>query len=82
MRHLTRYEFKVETTTPPLGLQMVEAVHDLKVNGNKAVFQADSDKIQDILQALSDYTVVKLDSTPQTLEELFMHHYAQENASR
>ncbi len=77
MRHLTRYEFKVETVEPVTSLERLDAVHDLKIDGNKAIFQADSDKIQDVLSELTKYHVIKIDSNPQTLEELFMHHYAQ-----
>lgn len=77
MRHLTRYEFKVETKQPLSDFGHFDMVHDLKVEGNKAVFQADSDKIQEVLAALLPYEVIKIDSNPQTLEELFMHHYAQ-----
>lgn len=77
MRHLTRYEFKVETVEPVTSLERLDAVHDLKIEGKKAIFQADSDKIQDVLSELTKYHVIKIDSNPQTLEELFMHHYAQ-----
>ena len=77
MRHLTRYEFKVETKKPAVGLERLNAVHNLKFDSNKATFQADSDKVQEILTVLTEYDVVKIDSNPQTLEELFMHHYTQ-----
>lgn len=77
MRHLTRYEFKVETKKPTVGLERLNAVHNLKFDSNKATFQADSDKVQEILAVLTEYDVVKIDSNPQTLEELFMHHYTQ-----
>lgn len=75
MRHLTRYEFKVETRQKAEALSNLTGVHDLKFDGNNASFQADSDKVQEILQTLLQYDVVKLDSNPQTLEELFLHHY-------
>ncbi|MBZ4031182.1 ABC transporter ATP-binding protein [Ligilactobacillus salivarius] len=75
MRHLTRYEFKVETKKPAVGLERLNAVHNLKFDSNKATFQADSDKVQEILAVLTEYDVVKIDSNPQTLEELFMNHY-------
>ncbi|HEY0222350.1 MAG TPA: ABC transporter ATP-binding protein [Lactovum miscens] len=77
MRHLTRYEFKVETKIPITGFSNLERIHDLKIEENKAVFQVDSDKIQDVLTTLLPYQVIKIDSNPQTLEELFMHHYTQ-----
>lgn len=76
MRHLTRYEFSVRTTRPATALADVAAIHDLEFHGTTATFQADSDSIQEVLDALRPYTVVKLDSAPQTLEELFLRHYA------
>lgn len=78
MRHLTRYEFNVETTQPATSLREVPAVHHLEQNGTKSVFQADSDKIQSVLDALRPYEVVRLDAAPQTLEELFLREYAKD----
>ncbi len=75
LRHLTRDTFKVETHQAPEELRGLEGVHDLYLNGNKAVFQVDSDKTDVILKTLLKYGVKKLESTPPTLEELFMHHY-------
>ncbi|HBC90678.1 MAG TPA: ABC transporter ATP-binding protein [Lactococcus sp.] len=75
LRHLTRDTFKVETNQAPEALHGLEGVHDLHRNGNKAVFQVDSDKTDVILKTLLKYGVKKLESTPPTLEELFMHHY-------
>lgn len=80
MRHLTRYEFKVETRKEATDLANQAYIYDLKVDEHdplKIAFQADSDKIQMVLSELTAYDVVKIDSNPQTLEELFMHHYSQ-----
>ncbi|QPS71566.1 ABC transporter ATP-binding protein [Lactococcus garvieae] len=75
LRHLTRDTFKVETIQTAEGLRELEGIHDLQMNGNKAIFQVDSDKTDVILKTLLQYGVKKLESTPPTLEELFMHHY-------
>ncbi|WP_081167584.1 ABC transporter ATP-binding protein [Lactococcus garvieae] len=75
LRHLTRDTFKVETIHTAEGLRELEGIHDLQMNGNKAIFQVDSDKTDVILKTLLQYGVKKLESTPPTLEELFMHHY-------
>lgn len=75
LRHLTRDTFKVENHQVPEALRGLEGVYDLHLNGNTAVFQVDSDKTDVILKTLLQYGVKKLESTPPTLEELFMHHY-------
>ncbi len=75
LRHLTQYQYKVTTRDVPIGLKQVRGVHDLVINGKEAVFQADSDQIETILEAIMPYHVTKLESVPPTLEALFMRHY-------
>ena len=75
LRHLTRYQYKITTRHEPTGLKQVSGVHDLEIKGKEAVFQADSDQIEAILEAILPYHVIKLESVPPTLESLFMRHY-------
>jgi len=75
LRHLTRYQYKITTRNEPIGLKQVSGVHGLEINGKEAVFQADSDQIEAILEAVLPYHVIKLESVPPTLESLFMRHY-------
>jgi len=75
LRHLTRYQYHVETRERPSSLETLDGVYDLSIEGSKAVFQAESDKVDSILQAILPYHVLKLESQPPTLEELFMRHY-------
>ncbi|MBU5999655.1 MAG: ABC transporter ATP-binding protein [Lactococcus cremoris] len=75
LRHLTRYQYKVETEQEAVGLKELSSVHDLQIKENEATFQADSDAIDEILNTLLLYGVKKLEATPPTLEDLFMRHY-------
>ncbi len=75
LRHLTRYQYKVETEQEAVGLKELSSVHDLQIKENEATFQADSDAINEILKTLLLYGVKKLEATPPTLEDLFMRHY-------
>lgn len=75
LRHLTRYQYKVETEQEAVGLKELSSVHDLQIKENEATFQADSDVIDEILKTLLLYGVKKLEATPPTLEDLFMRHY-------
>ena len=74
LRHLTRYQYKVETEQEAVGLKELSSVHDLQIKENEATFQADSDAIDEILKTLLLYGVKKLEATPPTLEDLFMRH--------
>ncbi|NEX49202.1 ABC transporter ATP-binding protein [Lactococcus lactis] len=75
LRHLTRYQYKVETEQEAVGLKELSSVHDLQIKENEATFQADSDAIDEILKTLLLYGIKKLEATPPTLEDLFMRHY-------
>nr|WP_295972004.1 ABC transporter ATP-binding protein [uncultured Bacillus sp.] len=75
LRHLTRYQYKIMTRNEPIGLKQVSGVHNLEINGKEAIFQADSDQIEAILETILPYHVIKLESVPPTLESLFMRHY-------
>lgn len=75
LRHLTSYQYKVETEQEAVGLKELSSVHDLQIKENEATFQADSDAIDEILKTLLLYGVKKLEATPPTLEDLFMRHY-------
>ncbi|MDG4956467.1 ABC transporter ATP-binding protein [Lactococcus lactis] len=75
LRHLTRYQYKVETEQEAVGLKELSSVHDLQIKENEATFQADSDAIDEILKTLLLYGVKKLEATSPTLEDLFMRHY-------
>ena len=63
-------------------IEKIDFIHEVKFNSNeprKISFQADSDRIQDVVSYLSNAHIIKLESNPQTLESLFLHHYTLEN---
>ncbi|MCQ6552385.1 ABC transporter ATP-binding protein [Streptomyces sp. C10-9-1] len=86
LRHLTRTSVTAELAAPPNGLAQLPGVHDLRVQGHRVSLQVDTDKIDAVLRSLTGSGVRSLTSTPPTLEELFLRHYApagaDEGASR
>ena len=78
LRHLTRTSVKVETSRPITGLEQIPGLYDLEVEGRRASFGVESDKIDDALKHLLTFDLVSLISTPPTLEELFMRYYGDE----
>lgn len=75
LRHLTRTSIVVETKQAILGIQSVEGVHDVQINGLTARFQVDTEKLDEVMRHISEYGIEKLESSPPTLEDLFMRHY-------
>ncbi|MER5727458.1 ABC transporter ATP-binding protein [Streptomyces sp. NPDC002138] len=82
LRHLTRTSITAELAAPPNGLAHLPGVHDVEVRGLKIRLQADTGKLDAVLRALAASGVRSLTSTPPTLEELFMRHYAERDAEK
>ncbi|MGW6455571.1 ABC transporter ATP-binding protein [Streptomyces sp. NPDC055078] len=80
LRHLTRTSVTAELATPPNGLTRLPGVHDLDIQGNRVKLQVDTDRLDAVLRSLSESGVRSLTSTPPTLEELFLRHYATDTA--
>ncbi|MBA4602686.1 ABC transporter ATP-binding protein [Thermoactinomyces mirandus] len=81
MRHLTRTNFIIRTKKPVPSLKDVKGIHNVRETGPELAFQADPDQIDEIIRYISQFGVVKLESTPLTLEDLFMRHYQEINHS-
>ncbi|WP_256640686.1 ABC transporter ATP-binding protein [Streptomyces murinus] len=78
LRHLTRTSVSAELMAEPGGLAELPGVHDLDVQGRRVRLQVDTDQLDGLLRVLSESGVRTLTSTPPTLEELFLRHYARE----
>ncbi|MCX4692428.1 ABC transporter ATP-binding protein [Streptomyces sp. NBC_01408] len=76
LRHLTRTSISAELAGPPNGIAHLPGVYDVDVQGLRIRLQADTDKLDAVLRALTDSGIRSLTSTPPTLEELFLRHYA------
>ena len=75
LRHLTRITMNIETQTPVEGLSGLKGVHGITQSPGGLSFQVDSSEISGIVSHIAKYGVKKLESTPPTLEDLFMRHY-------
>ncbi|MGW3088041.1 ABC transporter ATP-binding protein [Streptomyces sp. NPDC001108] len=76
LRHLTRTSIAAELAGAPDGLAGLPGVHDLDVQGHRVTLQVDTDKLDAVLRTLTASGVRTLASTPPTLEQLFLRHYA------
>lgn len=75
LRHLTRTSLLVETKQPMSSLHEVKGVHNIEMKEQALSFQVDADVLDDVMKYISPYGIVKLESSPPTLEDLFMRHY-------
>lgn len=82
LRHLTRTKLVVETKQPITNLVALPGVHEIEEQGKAISFQVDSDQLDSVVKHISQLGVVKLESAPPTLEDLFMKHYEGTGNSR
>ena len=78
LRHLTRYIMSVATERPIEGLDKLPGVYDIAKNGGGFSFHIDADKMGAVINHINGFGITKLESTPPSLEELFMQHYKKE----
>jgi ABC-2 type transport system ATP-binding protein len=74
LRHLTRTTFHAVTTAD---VSTLPGVHEMRAEGDKTVFDVDTDAIQPVLAALAKAGVSGLTVAPPSLEDLFLSHYEQ-----
>jgi len=77
LRHLTRTSISVKTAQPITGLKGDPHIHDLQENPAGLVFSVDTEALGTVISHISQFNILNLESTPPTLEELFMRHYEQ-----
>lgn len=75
LRHLTGSVLVVETKRPMPLLHEVKGVHGIRENQGAVSFQVDAEEMDEVIRYVSGFGVVRLESSPPTLEELFMRHY-------
>ncbi|MCL2361020.1 MAG: ABC transporter ATP-binding protein [Defluviitaleaceae bacterium] len=80
LRHLTRYAMTVTTKNTIEGLDKLDGVHDIVKESYGLHFYVDTAKMGPIINHLNQFEIIKLESTPPSLEELFMQHYKKEGA--
>ena len=81
LRHLTRYAMTVTTERPLEGLDGLPGVYNVHQEQHGLCFHVDVDKMGAVINHINQFGIKKLDSSPPTLEELFMQHYTKEEAA-
>lgn len=75
LRHLTRTSMMIQTREPIEALNEVKGVHDIEKRNNTIYFQVDGEELDNVIKYISPFGIIKLESAPPTLEDLFLRHY-------
>ena len=81
LRHLTRYTMNVTSERTIEGVDNLPGVYDIIKTPTGLSFHVDTDKMGAVINHLNGFGIIKLESTPPSLEELFMQHYKKEDVS-
>lgn len=75
MRHLTRSIITVESVNDLTVLAGLAGVHDFVQGSEQTTFSVDHQHLNDVLLTAAKIGVTKFESTPPTLEDMFIRHY-------
>lgn len=75
LRHMTRTTMEMETTAPALPLAEIDGVHGFRTEGDRAVFEVDGERVDEVVRAAAPLGVRSLLAHPPTLEQILIRHY-------
>ncbi|MBX9975747.1 ABC transporter ATP-binding protein [Cytobacillus firmus] len=75
LRHLTRTQMLVDTKLPITGLNELQGIYEIEESEQGITFQVDTMQIDEVIRHISQFGITRLESSPPTLEDLFMRHY-------
>lgn len=75
LRHLTGTMLLVETKQPIPQLADVKGVRGIEQKDGAVSFQVDQEELDNVVRYVSEFGIIRMESAPPTLEELFMRHY-------
>lgn len=81
LRHLTRTNLLVETKQQMESISTIKGVYEVAKKNQALSFQVDAEELGNVMTYISQYGIVKLESAPPTLEDLFMRHYQGEGGA-
>lgn len=75
LRHLTGTMLLVETKEPMPQLGEVRGVRGIEQKDGALSFQVEQEELDNVVRYVSRFGIIRMESAPPTLEELFMRHY-------
>ncbi len=75
LRHLTRNQIHIKSDYDLSFLKTLKGVHEFNHEDNIYRFQIETEALNPLIKKLADYNMKSFESTPPTLDELFMRHY-------
>ncbi|MBS3678755.1 ABC transporter ATP-binding protein [Ornithinibacillus massiliensis] len=75
LRHLTRTHILVKTKQSISSLNELQGIYNIEETNQELRFQVDTEQLDNVISYISQFGILKLESNPPTLEDIFMRHY-------
>lgn len=82
LRHLTRTKLTIQTKEAIPSLKERKGIYNIEKKDSELTFQVDTEEMDAVIRYIADYGILRLESAPPTLEDLFMRHYQGEEHSK
>jgi ABC-2 type transport system ATP-binding protein len=80
LRHLTRTAITADLRSSPAGLEQLDGVHNLQIEGTRVHCQAGTMHLDEVMRRLLSFDIIDLKVEPPTFEDLFLRHYQHDDA--
>ena len=77
LKGLSNINMTVQTKKPLKGLEKIKGVSNIDVQGDVTTFQAEEASVGNVVSFIAPFDVIRFESNPPSLEELFMRHYGE-----
>lgn len=75
MKHLARSKVVATLRSEPVGLELMQGVHDVEVDGLRIRFSVESDRLEDAMKWLLERGIEDVSTRPPSLEDIFLGEY-------
>ena len=75
MKRLARSKVVATLRSEPRGLELMQGIHDVEVEGTRIRFSVDTDRLEDSMKWLLDRGIEDVSTRPPSLEDIFLEEY-------
>ena len=81
MKRLARSRVAATLRSEPKGLELMQGVHDVEVEGARIRFSVDTDRLEDAMKWLLERGIEDVSTRPPSLEDIFLEEYRADEGS-
>ncbi len=75
MKHLARSKVVATLRSEPVGIELMQGVHDVEIDGMRVRFSVETDRLEDSMKWLLERGIEDVSTRPPSLEDIFLGEY-------